>query len=67
MDGVDIRYLSANELRANFGVVPQETTLFSGTILDNVRLANPFASFEQVVAACKMAEIHSAIEAMPNG
>src|SRR5688572_7193423 len=67
IDGIDIRYLSANELRANFGVVPQETTLFSGTILDNVRLANPFASFEQVVAACKMSEIHSAIEAMPNG
>jgi subfamily B ATP-binding cassette protein HlyB/CyaB len=67
MDGVDIRYLSANELRAYFGVVPQETTLFSGTILDNVRIANPFASFEQVVAACRMAEIHSAIEALPNG
>jgi subfamily B ATP-binding cassette protein HlyB/CyaB len=67
MDGVDIRYLSANELRGHFGVVPQETTLFSGTILDNVRLANPFASFEQVVAACKMAEIHAAIEALPNG
>jgi subfamily B ATP-binding cassette protein HlyB/CyaB len=67
VDGIDVRYLSANELRANFGVVPQETTLFSGTILDNVRLANPFASFEQVIAACKMAEIHSAIEALPNG
>jgi len=65
--GVDTRYLAANELRSYFGVVPQETTLFSGTILDNVRLANPFASFEQVVAACKMAEIHSVIEALPNG
>jgi ATP-binding cassette, subfamily B, bacterial HlyB/CyaB len=67
MDGVDMRYLSANELRAYFGVVPQETTLFSGTILDNVRIANPFASFEQVVAACRMAEIHAAIELLPNG
>src|SRR6185436_9361150 len=67
MDGVDIQYLSANELRANFGVVPQETTLFSGTILDNVRLANPYASFEQVVAACRMAEIHSVIESLPAG
>lgn len=65
--GIDIRYLSANELRAHFGVVPQETVLFSGTILDNLKLANPFATFEQVVAACKMAEIHSAIEALPNG
>jgi subfamily B ATP-binding cassette protein HlyB/CyaB len=67
IDGVDMRYLAANELRSYFGVVPQETTLFSGTILDNVRLANPFASFEQVVAACRMAEIHSAIETLPNG
>jgi ATP-binding cassette, subfamily B, bacterial HlyB/CyaB len=65
--GIDIRHLSANELRANFGVVPQETVLFSGTILDNLKLANPFATFEQVVGACKMAEIHAAIEALPNG
>lgn len=65
--GIDIRHLSANELRANFGVVPQETVLFSGTILDNLKLANPFATFEQAVAACKMAEIHTAIEALPNG
>lgn len=67
IDGVDIRYLSANELRANFGVVPQETVLFSGTIYDNLLMANPDASFEQVVAACTMAEIHSVIEALPQG
>jgi subfamily B ATP-binding cassette protein HlyB/CyaB len=67
IDGVDIRHLSANELRSYFGVVPQETTLFSGTILDNLRLANAFASFEQIVAACKMAEIHSVIQSLPNG
>jgi subfamily B ATP-binding cassette protein HlyB/CyaB len=67
VDGVDIGHLSANELRAVFGVVPQETVLFSGTILDNLKLANPYASFDQVVAACKMAEIHAAIEALPAG
>lgn len=67
IDGIDIRHLSANELRSHFGVVPQETTLFSGTILDNLKLANPHASFEQVVVACRMAEIHTVIEAMPNG
>lgn len=67
IDNVDIRYLSANELRSNFGVVPQEITLFSGTILDNLRLANPFAAFEQIVAACRMAEVHTVIEALPNG
>jgi subfamily B ATP-binding cassette protein HlyB/CyaB len=67
IDGVDIQSLSANELRSVFGVVPQETVLFSGTILDNLKLGNPFATFDQVVAACKMAEIHSTIEALPNG
>lgn len=67
IDGVDIAYLSANELRARFGVVPQETVLFSGTVLDNLKLANPFATFEQVTAACRMAEIHGVIEGLPRG
>jgi subfamily B ATP-binding cassette protein HlyB/CyaB len=67
IDGNDIRYLSANELRHNFGVVPQETILFSGTLYDNLLMANPHASFEQVVHACKMAEIHQSIEALPQG
>ena len=53
LDGRDIRNLAANELRANFGVVPQETVLFSGTIYDNLILANPHAAFEEVVQACK--------------
>ncbi|EFK96270.1 protein containing ABC transporter-like domain, partial [sediment metagenome] len=45
----------------------QETVLFSGTIYDNLLMANPHASFEQVVHACRMAEIHSAIEQLPKG
>ncbi|MDP1718033.1 MAG: ATP-binding cassette domain-containing protein [Burkholderiales bacterium] len=60
LDGYDIRHLSANELRAHFGVVPQETRLFSGTIYDNLQLANPHAGFEEIVRACTMAEIHHA-------
>lgn len=67
VDGVDIRYLSANELRSYFGVVPQETMLFSGTIYDNLLMASPNATFEQITAACKMAEIHTVIEAQPKG
>ena len=67
IDGTDIRHLAANELRAYFGVVPQETNLFSGSIYDNLVLANPLATFEQVVQACKMAEINTVIEALPNG
>ena len=67
LDGVDTRHLPANELRAAFGVVPQETVLFAGTILENLQLASPAASFEQVVAACRMAEIHEVIERLPQG
>jgi len=67
LDGRDIRHLSANELRQNFGIVPQETVLFSGSIYDNLIFANPHATFDQVVAACKMAEIHEVIEQLPEG
>ena len=57
----------ANELRNYFGVVPQETVLFSGTLYDNLLMANPHATFDQVVHACRMAEIHDVIEALPQG
>jgi subfamily B ATP-binding cassette protein HlyB/CyaB len=67
IDGHDSRYLSANELRQYFGVVPQETVLFSGTIYDNLAMANPLATFEQAANACKLAEIHDVIEALPQG
>jgi subfamily B ATP-binding cassette protein HlyB/CyaB len=67
IDGCDIRHMSANELRSLFGVVPQETVLFSGTIYDNVLSASPHASFEDVVMACKHAGIHEVIEALPKG
>jgi subfamily B ATP-binding cassette protein HlyB/CyaB len=67
LDGTDTRHLSANELRQNFGVVPQETILFSGTLYDNLLMANPNATFEQIVNACRMAEIHEAIEQLPQG
>jgi subfamily B ATP-binding cassette protein HlyB/CyaB len=67
IDGRDTRCLSANELRQNFGVVPQETILFSGTIYDNLVAANPQATFVEIVQACRMAEIHEVIEKLPEG
>ncbi len=67
LDGRDIRHFSANELRHYYGVVPQETVLFSGTLYENLVLANPHATFEQVVLACKLAEIHDTIEQLPEG
>ena len=67
LDGKDIRTLAANELRSVFGVVPQETVLFSGTLYDNLVMAHPHASFEDVINACKAAEIHEVIEQLPEG
>jgi len=67
LDGRDIRFLAANELRQTFGVVPQETVLFSGTIYDNLVTAHPHASFADVIEACKAAEIHDTLEKLPAG
>jgi len=67
IDGRDIRHLSANELRQQFGVVPQETFLFSGTVYENLLAAQPQASFDDVVQACRIAEIHDVIEKLPKG
>lgn len=67
LDGQDIRHLPANELRNHFGVVPQETVLFSGTLHHNLQIANPLAGFEDIVQACKLAEIHDTIEQLPQG
>jgi ATP-binding cassette, subfamily B, bacterial HlyB/CyaB len=67
LDGCDLAHLASNELRQSFGVVPQETTLFSGTIYDNLAMANPHAGFDDIVTACKAAEIHEVIEELPQG
>jgi subfamily B ATP-binding cassette protein HlyB/CyaB len=67
IDGRDTRHLSANELRLNFGVVPQETRLFSGTLFENLIAAQPHASIAEVADACRQAEIHEFIESLPEG
>ena len=67
IDGIDIRNLSANELRSWFGVVPQETVLFSGTILANLQAGNPDATLDQVAQACRMAGVHEVVETLPQG
>ena len=48
-------------------MVPQETVLFSGTLYENLVMAHPHAGFDDVIAACKAAEIHEVIETLPNG
>jgi subfamily B ATP-binding cassette protein HlyB/CyaB len=67
IDGTDIQSMSANALRSYFGVVPQETVLFSGTVYDNLLAADPHVTFEQIMLACMQAEIHDTIEALPDG
>jgi ATP-binding cassette, subfamily B, bacterial HlyB/CyaB len=67
VDGVDIRHLGANELRAFFGPVPQDVNLFSGTILDNLRAGNPAATLEHAVRAAQLAGIHDTVVALPLG
>jgi subfamily B ATP-binding cassette protein HlyB/CyaB len=67
LDGNDIANLAANEIRINFGVVPQETILFSGTVYENLISAHPHATFDQVIKACQVAEIHDVIERLPKG
>ena len=67
VDSIQVNHLSANELRQVYGVVPQETLLFSGSVYDNLAMANPHAGFEDIVIACKAAEIHDTIEKLPQG
>lgn len=67
LDGIDIRKLSLKRLRQQFGIVLQESHLFSTTIRENIRYAHPEVSEEQVIQAAKAAEIHDFIESLPKG
>lgn len=67
IDGVDIRDYSRHDLREVFGIVLQDTWLFSGTLMDNIRYGNMEASEEEVAAAAKAAHIHHFIKTQPKG
>jgi ATP-binding cassette subfamily B protein len=67
IDGVDIRDWEPEALRKKIGVVLQQTTLFSGTIRENIAYGCPGASMEEVTAAAKAAQAHDFIMAMPAG
>ena len=66
IDGVYIKYLPFSVLRENISIVSQETFLFMGTILDNIRYARPEASVEEVIAASKIAGAHDFIMKLPD-
>ncbi|WP_322744726.1 ABC transporter ATP-binding protein [[Phormidium] sp. LEGE 05292] len=67
IDGRDVRDFSLASLRSRIGFVFQETTLFSGTIRENITYANPHATMEQVIEVAKTAQIHDFIESLPDG
>jgi ATP-binding cassette subfamily B protein len=67
IDGHDIREVSLNSLADNIGMVTQETYLFYDTIRANLLFARPDASDEELVAACRAANIHDFIVSLPDG
>jgi ATP-binding cassette subfamily B multidrug efflux pump len=67
IDGRDVRDLTLSSLRSHIGIVFQETTLFSGTIRDNIAYAKPNATLEEVIEVAKTAQMHDFISNLPNG
>lgn len=66
-DGVDVRKLDLSYLRKNIGVVTQDTYLFNGTIRDNLLYAKPDATEQELIEACKAANIYDFIENQQEG
>ncbi len=66
-DGIDGREINRRSLRRRIGYVPQETYLFPGTIMENIRIANPEASERDVVEVCKKLGVHEFIMKLPKG
>ena len=67
LDGIDIRRIPRKKLRESFGMVLQDTWLFNGTIMENIRYGRLDATDEEVIAAAKAAHAHHFIKSLPNG
>jgi ATP-binding cassette subfamily B protein len=67
VDGRDLRTVTQRSLREHIAMVLQETFLFSGTVLENLRYGRPAATMEEVRAAARAANAEEFIEALPNG
>jgi ATP-binding cassette subfamily B multidrug efflux pump len=67
VDGYDVRQVTLDSLRSQIGIVLQETTLFSGTIRDNIAYGRPEARDEEVMEAAQAAQAHDFIMEMPDG
>ena len=66
-DGLDIVDIQKESLRKSLGMVLQETNLYTGTIMENIRYGRPEASDEEVIQAAKLANAHGFIKRLPNG
>ena len=66
-DGIDIKKIKKSDLRKSIGIVLQDTNLFTGTILENIKYGNPNATIEEVISAAKLANAHNFIERLPDG
>ncbi len=66
IDGIDIKKLAFADLYRNIAIVSQETYLFMGTILENIRYARPDASYDEVIAAARAAGAHDFIVKLPD-
>ena len=67
IDGIDIRDVTLNSLREQIGIVPQETLLFSTTVMENIRYGRLDATDEEVIAAAKSANADDFIKDLPQG
>ena len=67
VDGHDIRHLSRQDYRKQFGMVLQDAWLYEGTIKENLRWGNPNASDEELVAACQLAQADEFVRSFPDG
>ena len=67
IDGNDVRDITLDSLRSQIGIVLQETTLFSGSIRDNIAYGRPEASMEEIIAAAKAAQAHDFIAELEDG
>lgn len=67
IDGIDFRNINSDTYHSQIGVVLQETVLFSGTILNNIKFARPDATYEEVIKAAKLANAHEFILKTPDG
>ncbi len=67
VDGTDVRNITRDSLRDNYGMVLQETWLKSGTIKENIAYGKPDATDEEIIAAAKKAHAHSFIKRLPQG